>query len=141
METRKFNLSNKITRKMVEVLLKNSIWKSISPEYLKENNQEKFERILNAFIRDKLIEYRREDKSVCELQDRINIVRDKILSEYKVSTLKKYVSEQEALNVIEKFKEFTFFLKYNIYEINETVVKEVKLPLKKLLDEMDNLEI
>lgn len=141
MENRKYNLSNKITRKLVEVLLKNSIWRSFSPSYLEENNQEKFEKILNSFIRDKLIGYRREDKNVCDLQDRINEVRDKILSEYKVSTLKKYVSEEEALNVIEKFKEFTFFLKYNIYEINDTVVKEVKLPLKKLLDEINNLEI
>ena len=140
-ETKKFNLSNKITRKIVEILLKNSFWENISPEDLEEKDQEKFEKILNNKIKTRLIENRKKNKSVFIVQDKVNDIRNKILSEYTVSELKKYVSENEALSIINKFKEFTFFLKYNIYDINLVVIKEIKLPVDELLDKMDNLEI
>lgn len=140
-ETKKFNLSNKITRKMVEILLKNLFWENISPEDLEEKDQEKFERILNFKLKSKLIEIHKKNKSVFIFQDKVSEVRNRILSEYTVSELKKYVSENEALNIINKFKEFTSYLKYSIYDTYSIVSKESKLPIDELLDKMDNLEI
>ena len=140
-ENRKFNLSNKITRKMVEILLKNTFWENISPEDLEEKSQEKLERRLNTRIKIRLSEDHKKNKSVFILQDKINEVKNKILSEYRVSVLKKYVSENEALSIINKFKEFSLFLKYNIYDINLEVIKESKLPVDDLLTKMENLEI
>ena len=141
MENRRFNLSNEIVREMVKMFVKNTFWINVVSADLKETDQEKLEKTISRKLEIKLSAISKRGEDVFSFQDRLNEVRDKILEKFSLLELKKYVSEMEALNIIEKFKEFTFFIKYEAYDLYVKVKKENKLSVDSLLKEINNLEI
>ena len=141
MENKKFNLNNEIVREMVKIFIRNTFWINVVTADLKETDQEKLEKTIRYKLEIKLSAISKRGEDVFSFQDRLNEVRDKILEKFNLSELKKYVPEMEALAILEKFKEFTFFIKYDAYDLYAKVKKENKLSVENLLKEINSLEI